>query len=291
MANHVASRHRGSTPILILAPHVGAGVAATLIEAGVNYLDSSGNCHLSIPPFFVHVQGKSAEKATLAAEGVRGLGFQVLFAYLAEPALLDEPIRTVADVAGVSRQPVLSMRRHLQSEKLILSSSTGSQWHPRRREDALALWLQGYRIGASALGFYYEMSWRHTTDVDLVVAVAVDALPDLASRPGWRRHPKREYEFTSPAGARVDLIPASADLIRTGQLQWLNGSVMSLAGMDLAFRHAVKRDGGVLVVPPAVVRRAMAAAPEAVASGRVERAPNHRTAASNGGGMRCTCGR
>jgi predicted nucleotidyltransferase len=107
-------------------------------------------------------------------------------------------------------------------------------------------------IGATALGFYYDMSWRHTTDVDLVVALTVDVLPALANRPGWSRHPKREYEFTSPGGARVDLIPASPDLIRAGRLQWLNGTAMSLVGMDLAFKHAVRRDG-VLVAPPAVV--------------------------------------
>src|ERR1041384_6352707 len=90
------------------------------------------------------------------------------------------------------------------------------------------LWpeAQAVIIGASALGFYYDMSGRHTTDVDLVVALAVDVLPHLLSRPGWRRHPKREYEFTSPAGARIDLIPASPELIRAGRLQWLNGSVM-----------------------------------------------------------------
>jgi hypothetical protein len=145
MASHVASSHRGAASVLILAPHVGSGVASTLIEAGVNYLDASGNCHISLPPFFMHVQGKRAERATDASKGVRGPGFQVLFAYLAEPALLGEPIRTVAEAAGVSRQPVLSMRRYLQSEKLILVSRTGTQWHPRRRDDALALWLQGYR--------------------------------------------------------------------------------------------------------------------------------------------------
>jgi predicted nucleotidyltransferase len=108
-------------------------------------------------------------------------------------------------------------------------------------------------IGATALGCYYDMSWRHTTDVDLVVALTVDVLPALASRPGWSRHPKREYEFTSPGGARVDLIPASPDLLRAGRLQWLNGTVMSLVGMDLAFNHAVRHHDGVLVAPPAVV--------------------------------------
>jgi hypothetical protein len=176
MASHVASSHTGAASVLILAPHVGSGVAATLIEAGVNYLDASGNCHISVPPFFVHVQGKTAGKGADASKGVRGPGFQVLFAYLAEPALLDEPIRTVAEVAGVSRQPVVSMRRLLQSEKLILESKAATQWHPRRREDALALWLQGYRT--TVRGSLLAGSYRtRDQNPDALEARIQEALP------------------------------------------------------------------------------------------------------------------
>lgn len=145
MASHLASKHKGSASVLVLAPHIGAGIGATLIEAGVNYLDASGNCHMSLHPFFVHVEGKSSEKKS-DSNGVRGPGFQVLFAYLAEPELLDAPLRTVAEVAGVSRQPVLSMNHRLRNGNYVLRSSTArTRWDPRRREDALALWLQGYQ--------------------------------------------------------------------------------------------------------------------------------------------------
>ena len=150
MASHVASSHKGLASVLVLAPHVGSGVAATLIEGGINYLDASGNCHISVPPFFVHVEGKSAPKGAGASTGVRGPGFQALFAYLADPALLDAPLRTVAEVAGVSRQPVSAIKHRLQSEKLILGSKAHTQWHPRRRADALALWLQGYQTTVRA---------------------------------------------------------------------------------------------------------------------------------------------
>src|SRR3954468_19258585 len=109
MASHIASNHRDLPSMLVLAPHIGGGVAATLVEAGIHYLDASGNCHISVPPFFVHVEGRSAIKNGAVSTGIRGPGFQVLFAYLADPKLLDASIRTVADVAGVSRQPVAAM--------------------------------------------------------------------------------------------------------------------------------------------------------------------------------------
>lgn len=76
------------------------------------------------------------------------------------------------------------------------------------------------------------MSWRRTADVDFAVALTVDALPALASRPGWSRHPRREHEFYAPGGAKVDLTPASPQLIRAGRLEWRNRDFMSLVGMD-----------------------------------------------------------
>ena len=39
---------------------------------------------------------------------------------------------------------------------------------------------QGYRtviVGASALGFYYDMTWRKTADVDLAIALEIDDFP------------------------------------------------------------------------------------------------------------------
>ncbi len=108
-------------------------------------------------------------------------------------------------------------------------------------------------IGATALGFHLEMSWRRTADVDLAVALTVDALPALSRQRGWRQHPKREHEFTSPGGVRLDLIPAGPQLLQAGRLQWSNGDVMSLVGMDLAFKHAVQHESGVFVAPAHVV--------------------------------------
>lgn len=158
MASHIANARRDSDRVLVLAPHIGAGVAATLAEAGLNYLDASGNCHISVPSFHVHVEGKNAGASPDAASaGIRGPGFQVLFAYLADPTLLDAPIRAVAACAGVSRQPVLALRQRLIREGYVLESPSRCRWHPRRREDALALWLHGYQTivrGSLLMGAY-----------------------------------------------------------------------------------------------------------------------------------------
>jgi predicted nucleotidyltransferase len=111
-------------------------------------------------------------------------------------------------------------------------------------------------IGATALGFYFDMRWRKTADVDLAVALDLNGLSELTKRPGWTRHPSKEHEFTSPGGAKVDLLPAGPALLAAGRLRWQNGDSMSLAGMELAFQHAEPHAAGghnVLVAPPAVV--------------------------------------
>ena len=94
-------------------------------------------------------------------------------------------------------------------------------------------------IGATALGFYYDKDWRKTADVDLVVAVEIDEFPGrLVERPGWDQHPDREHEFHSPHGVKLDILPAGEALLRKGTIVWSRGQVMSLVGIDLAFRHA-----------------------------------------------------
>lgn len=113
-------------------------------------------------------------------------------------------------------------------------------------------------IGATALAFYYDMRWRQTADVDLVITIDLEDFPGgLLERPGWNRHPTKEHEFRSPQGTKLDLLPAGSNFLETRELTWPSGHVMNLAGMDLVFehaeRHAVSDDRGALVAPPPVV--------------------------------------
>lgn len=112
-------------------------------------------------------------------------------------------------------------------------------------------------IGAAALGFYYEMDWRKTADVDLVVALEIDEFPGrLAARPGWDQHPERAHELQSHHGVKLDILPAGPALLERGKIVWGSGQVMSLVGIDLALRHAERHSVEGLIVevaPPVVV--------------------------------------
>ncbi len=145
MVDHIiAASERPPHTRLILAPHIGARLATKLADARLNYLDLSGNCHITLPPFYVHIEGKTPRPAAPQDKGVRSAGYQVLFSFLSDPTLLNAPIRTIAEAAGVSRQPVSDMRDRLFSHDFILKTSAGTQWNARRKQDALNLWLHGY---------------------------------------------------------------------------------------------------------------------------------------------------
>ena len=145
VVDHVIARFRGARePVLVLAPHIGAGIGARLAEAGINYVDRHGNCHLVVDSVYVHVEGRTGPRRAASEKGLRSPGYQVLFAYLAEPALLDRPVRTIAEWAGVSRQPASEVRQRLLEDGYIIETRKGCRWVNRRRDDALNLWLRGY---------------------------------------------------------------------------------------------------------------------------------------------------
>jgi predicted nucleotidyltransferase len=95
-------------------------------------------------------------------------------------------------------------------------------------------------IGASALACHLDLRWRQTSDIDLVLAVDLDAFPaGLDQLAGWSRDVTREHQWHGPGGVQVDLLPAGADLLRQGHITWKSGHRMSLVGMRHALAHAV----------------------------------------------------
>jgi len=145
LADHIiAAGKRIPEPLLILAPHIGAGLSEKLVAARLNYLDAHGNCHIAAPPMHIHVAGKTRPALPSAEKGLRNAAYQVLFVYLAEQDRLDAPLRTVAGLAGVSRQPAFDMKHRLLDEGYVFQAKTKVRWHPGRRKDALNLWLHGY---------------------------------------------------------------------------------------------------------------------------------------------------
>lgn len=116
-------------------------------------------------------------------------------------------------------------------------------------------------IGAMAYRLFIEDDNRLSYDIDLAIALDLDAfkgLEEALTTLGWRQEATQEQRWITSRGNRLDLLPAGPSLRREGKLVWpRSGFVMSLAGFDHVFQGAVPRDigGGLFyrVVPPPVL--------------------------------------
>jgi predicted nucleotidyltransferase len=113
-------------------------------------------------------------------------------------------------------------------------------------------------IGASALACQIDLP-RQTGDLDISVSVSLDELAAALPRlEGWKRHPKKEHEWLSPTGVKVDVVPAGPSLLAAGEIIWPGtGARMNLTGMRLALatgnKFAVEPGCSIFVAPVVVI--------------------------------------
>jgi hypothetical protein len=182
----IAAIRNSPDPVLLLAPHIGGLLAEKLASARINYLDARGNCHIVVPPLYIHIEGKTAPALPRANKGLRAPAYQALFAYLADAALLNEPLRTVADEVGVSRQPASDMKHRLIKDGYVFEAKSRLRWHTARRRDALSLWLHGYEaaVRPSLLWGTYRTPDATPGDLEARIRAALSLPEAIAFRWG-----------------------------------------------------------------------------------------------------------
>lgn len=137
------AKRRGPRPWILLAPHVGRPLARYLDEQGVNFVDLAGNCRLQVGRHHLaKIEGRPPVRRPRQGRGVGAPGYQVLFALLVRPVLLDAPIRTLATAAGVARATAADRLARLRDEGLVHRTQEGQRLTEPRR--LLDLWLKGY---------------------------------------------------------------------------------------------------------------------------------------------------
>jgi hypothetical protein len=109
----------------------------------VNYLDRFGNCRLQIDQDHVAlIEGRRPGADGQRGRGLGKAGYQVIFAILARPELLDRPLRTLAKAAGTSKNTAARTVARLTEDGLVGRGPT------RRRilapQAVLDRWLTGY---------------------------------------------------------------------------------------------------------------------------------------------------
>jgi hypothetical protein len=130
-------------PWILFAPYVGQQMGRHLAAFGVNYVDAAGNCRLRIgDDYLATIQGQRPARAGTQGRGIGVPGYQVLFAILAKPGLLNAPIRTLADAAGVGKTAAGDTIARLEHEGLIAAGRR--RRHLLNPQPILDRWLAGY---------------------------------------------------------------------------------------------------------------------------------------------------
>jgi hypothetical protein len=131
-------------PLLVAAPVIGTGVADFLVANDINFVDLRGNCYINLDGRYIaRMQGLRAERAPTPG-APRLPSYFVLFTVIADPALLSATVRTLADRAGVSRQPAVWMRDEMVKLGYVVRGPKGYVWATQGVKRALDLWLAGY---------------------------------------------------------------------------------------------------------------------------------------------------
>jgi hypothetical protein len=138
---------RSTNPDLILfAPIVGRELAERFSSAQLNFVDLAGNCHVQIAErYLAHVEGRRGEPRPSLHRALRAPTYQVLFALLVRPDLIEAPSRVLAAAAGgVSPQTAIDARGRLHEQGFLVGSTKAPKWSPTGRKGALDLFISGF---------------------------------------------------------------------------------------------------------------------------------------------------
>lgn len=145
VANGLLSRvGREAEKWLLLATHVGRPLGKLLRDAGINYMDQSGNCFLRIEDHYIaSIEGRRAVR-TEGARGMKAAGARILFALLAEPGLLHATYREIGDQAGASHKAARDAIARLARVGEVMVQRRKREWLPGGRRSAFERWLGDY---------------------------------------------------------------------------------------------------------------------------------------------------
>ena len=107
---------------LLLAQAVGPKLREAIIARGLGYLDLAGNCHLDLADagVTVSVEGRRSKRTVESVSALRGAGYRVLFALLADGELLTRTVRELGAAANCSRHAAQSLLARLRDEGVLI---------------------------------------------------------------------------------------------------------------------------------------------------------------------------
>ena len=130
---------------ILFAPYVPQKIGERFAANGFSYVDAVGNCHVlssKTRALVAHVEGKKVTRGTAKQSAGRIPSHLLTFAILAEPRILDEPVRRIAEMAGIGKTAAADQLNRLADRSLIQRTSSGGSL--LRKRELLDRWISAY---------------------------------------------------------------------------------------------------------------------------------------------------
>jgi hypothetical protein len=200
-----------SDPVVIVAPWVSPVAASSLIDAGIQFMDTAGNAYIDNDGKTIVVLGNArpaGQSARPASKAVTPRGLSVGFTLLTDANALNLPLRQIAALAGTALSTANEVVVDLQKNGLIAIDRQGHRSLLDKRR-AMQEWMSNY-----ATRLRPKLETRRFT----------------AKAPGWWR--------------AVDLAPSSALFGGETAAELLTGALkarnVTLYCRSASVRHVVK---------------------------------------------------
>ncbi len=138
---HNLAEITGKKPLLV-THYASEGVTDTLLETGVEFVDSAGNMHLRSPDYYVLVRGQKPV-AVAPADAFTVTGLKVVYALVGFPELRRSTYRNIASAVGVGLGSVARTVQGLIEQGYIVKGPDDTL-HLVDFEGLLGRWDFGY---------------------------------------------------------------------------------------------------------------------------------------------------
>ena len=169
-----SNRLKTDLPIILISGHVNPSIAADLREKGLNFIDVQGNAHIHIKNFlFIDREGR--KPVSVPQEKYPSIfnpkGMQLLYILLIDKTKLDATVRTLASLAGVSKDRASSGMRELRRTGRIIETAK-NHFLFSDKQSLLEQWLSHYneRFRSSLILGSYRMAPSIEENLPVILA-------------------------------------------------------------------------------------------------------------------------
>jgi hypothetical protein len=137
--------NNANKPFMLVATRLFPKIKEELRQHNVSYLEANGNLYLKTPRkwFWIETNEPLKVKQNVGNRAFTKTGIRVVFEFLRDPGLINQPYRQIAEQTGTSIGNITHILNGLKQEGFLVSVSK-TKYHFQRTMELLHQWLAAY---------------------------------------------------------------------------------------------------------------------------------------------------